>query len=382
MSIYDFAASAKQEVKNTIEFVGKAKNISLLSEKISALKKKKSKLHILEIGDSHVQSDLKGSEVRRVLQTKYGNAGLGWFYPYSVMKTNNPVSFKSSSTDDWEVKRAVFEQINGSWGVCPIAVESQSPNAKLHFGMSDKSFLHESKRLAVFYGGMFSESFSPLVMPKNEKKLLAKKYNPSAVWFESEKVFGDFELHFEAQLPSQKSFICNGLYSENGKNGVIYSSAGANGADIPAYLRGEKLEDNLREMSPDIVVVSLGTNDCRRPNFSDAVLRANLEKLTNRIRTALPDAVIMITTPPLCRSNDVPEWDKKLETAVRCMRDFAEKNGFLLWDFYRVMASQKKLEQWLAEDFISKDYLHLSPKGYRKQGDWFALAWTAFLENF
>ncbi len=372
--------------KNNIEFASGAKNSDVFFEKLKKLKSdKKGKIHILQIGDSHIQSDIKGSVVRSALQKKYGNAGYGWFFPYSLMNSNNPVTFTCEGKGDWKTQRAVFGDVKGSWGLCPVAVSTESEQAEIQFGMKGKNFKHETARLAIFFGGAFSENFSPLITYTDtngkSKKLSAKKYENSAAWFEADEKFNNFSFFLKKDLSTQNTFICNGFYSENGENGIIYSSAGANGADIAAYLRSDKFEDNIRETAPDFVIISLGTNDCRRPQFSEENLSTNLEILTQRIKNAAPDALIMLTTPPLCRSNDVPDWDKKEEAAVRVIREKAKKSGYLLWDFYNIMQAQKNTEVWFAENFLSKDFLHLTPQGYRIQGEWFAKALLDFMQK-
>ena len=66
------------------------------------------KVPIVHIGDSHLQTGVLTSVLRERLQMQFGNAGRGLVFPYQVAKTNEPVTFVSSSNVIWEAKRCVF----------------------------------------------------------------------------------------------------------------------------------------------------------------------------------------------------------------------------------------------------------------------------------
>ena len=65
---------------------------------------------ILFLGDSHIQADWITAFLRNKFQEKYGNAGRGLVFPYSVANSNGPDDFTSATIQAWENFRLVYEQ--------------------------------------------------------------------------------------------------------------------------------------------------------------------------------------------------------------------------------------------------------------------------------
>lgn len=65
---------------------------------------------ILFLGDSHIQADWITAFLRNKFQEKYGNAGRGLVFPYSVANSNGPDDFTSATNQVWENFRLVYEQ--------------------------------------------------------------------------------------------------------------------------------------------------------------------------------------------------------------------------------------------------------------------------------
>ena len=65
---------------------------------------------ILFLGDSHIQADWITAFLRNKFQEKYGNAGRGLVFPYSVANSNGPDDFTSATNQTWENFRLVYEQ--------------------------------------------------------------------------------------------------------------------------------------------------------------------------------------------------------------------------------------------------------------------------------
>ncbi len=65
---------------------------------------------IIFLGDSHIQADWLTAFLRGKIQEKYGNAGRGLVFPYSVANSNGPDDFTSATNQTWENFRLVYEQ--------------------------------------------------------------------------------------------------------------------------------------------------------------------------------------------------------------------------------------------------------------------------------
>lgn len=85
--------------------VGVFANQELLSpvfEKLLALEEnKQGKINIVHIGDSHIQADFFTNAIREILQTQFGNGGVGFTFPYALVKTNGPRNVKYACNSTW-----------------------------------------------------------------------------------------------------------------------------------------------------------------------------------------------------------------------------------------------------------------------------------------
>lgn len=60
------------------------------------------KINIVHIGDSHIQADYFTNTIRTALQNIFGNGGVGFTFPYSLIRTNGPRHVKYLSNTGWE----------------------------------------------------------------------------------------------------------------------------------------------------------------------------------------------------------------------------------------------------------------------------------------
>jgi len=65
----------------------------------------KSRINILQIGDSHIQADFSSAQIRNDIQTDFGNAGRGLVVPFRVAGTNEPFNYKITSNVKCSSKR-------------------------------------------------------------------------------------------------------------------------------------------------------------------------------------------------------------------------------------------------------------------------------------
>lgn len=93
----------KIDLKATVEGIYNSEAIENFYTKLKQLEENKDwKIRITHLGDSHIQADFFTGQVRTLLQDKFGNAGLGFSFPYSLAKTNGNYDIKFSSNANFE----------------------------------------------------------------------------------------------------------------------------------------------------------------------------------------------------------------------------------------------------------------------------------------
>jgi len=113
-------------------------------------------LNIVHIGDSHIQADWFSGKVRTLLQQKFGSAGRGLVFPYSVARTNSPEDISSTSNVSWQASRNIERSPSLPTGISGITLQTNSGNffiklsidegpAPLHYRFNKVTLFTESK---------------------------------------------------------------------------------------------------------------------------------------------------------------------------------------------------------------------------------------------
>lgn len=334
----------------------------------------KRKVNIVHIGDSHIQADFFSGRVRDLLQltANFGNGGRGFVFPYAAAGTNNPQNYAVSYQGKWEGIRSVKRDAYAKWGLAGIVAVTKDPNATLTINPNreNNATFYEITRVKIFYPVFDKTSFNVTVVVNPAELISSYISREGFVEFEFNKPQEEITIKLSRSDPAQTQFVLQGFSLENDRAGIVYSSAGVNGAEVPTYFRCEDFDRQLRVLKPDLVIISLGTNDAHVIKFDEEAFLGNMRFMVNMIKRAYPRASILLTTPGdayRARRYLNPHNNKVREIILQV----AAETGTAVWDFYTVMGGLRSVDQWLRSQLASADRLHLTPKGYAFQGELF-----------
>ena len=124
--------------------------------------------------------------------------------------------------------------------------------------------------------------------------------------------------------------------------------------------------EQLAEVSPDLVILDLGTNDYLYENRLEADLESQIRALINRVRRAKPSASILLTTV-----QDL-EYKRKPVTQgdafVELIHRIAASEGCAVWDWFHLTGGQGTLQAWRDAGLARPDMIHLTKEGYDRKG--------------
>jgi lysophospholipase L1-like esterase len=337
-------------------------------------KNKQKKVTILHLGDSHIQCDIFTDKVRTHFQQQFGDGGRGLVFPYKVANSTNPHNFVSFSTGEWTAYSSVKTNLFSRWGLTGYTLATNNPQATLALQTSWSKNSPITK-VKIFYPikdySLFDVS---LLIPKSQIKVKNVYPEDGFVEYEFRQAQRTIPLTFSNSLPIQKQFLLQGISLENHQKGVIYHAVGVNGADIETFLRCTDLNPHLKTLQPDLVIISLGTNDALVPNFDEKLFKINYKLLIRQIQTALPKAAILLTSPN-------PSYDftkkpnKHLEKVQKILKELKNELNCTLWDFYGIVGGIKSIKTFENDGWLKPDKIHLTNKGYTQQGELF---WECF----
>ncbi len=154
--------------------------------------------------------------------------------------------------------------------------------------------------------------------------------------------------------------------SNSGNSPILsFQFTGIIGASYKNLLGNESIFRRCRELKPDLIVISLGTNDAQG-TYNAQRFRSELLAFMKKLSTYQGEAEILFTLPPdtnkYGRHNaDVPKVSAEIAA-------YAESNRHACWNLAEVMGGRGSIVKWRAQDFASSDLVHFSPKGYMLQG--------------
>ncbi len=334
---------------------------------------------ILHIGDSHIQADFFSGQVRALLnnQLRGSSAGRGLCFPYALAKTNGPSDYRTSATGAWQTYRNVQAEIPGPLGIEGIAARTWSAQASITV-MPRVVFpqgLHN--RIKVLYTDS-THAYQISLGNTPQSNIASTRYGKGFVEFTLLYALPEVTVEFERKsVESDVPFTLLGISLENQDAGIIYHSMGVNGATVMSFLKCDRLQKDLMAIMPDLIVISLGTNDAYGYNFDSLYFQANMLELMRRLTTQRPETPIILTSPGdnQYRGRSNPHNAE----AARAMKRLADADHCALWDFYAAMGGGGSIKNWLADGLCARDYVHLSRAGYALQGQ---MMFSAYLHGF
>ncbi|MDF7667266.1 SGNH/GDSL hydrolase family protein [Orbaceae bacterium ESL0727] len=327
---------------------------------------------ITQFGDSHTAADLFTGEFRHLMQNKYGNAGIGWITPIFVKgQYNMEVKWKSANWELFSSRTntgldfpmggfiAKPTKDNATIQILPNAADNQLWQARLTFKTMSRSY--------------------------NALSIYDANNQPVNVSYDS-KVNQWKTLSTTAKMPltikSAKDVELGGIWLTRDKQpGVIVSAIATNGARQSIW---QKWDINwFRELAAtqsDLVILAYGTNESFDKTLNLEEYRQNLINNIRLIRKTLPNAVILLISPPDTLTNgDVAP--PMLQAIKDTQKQIAKSEKTLFWDWQKAMGGKFVIKQWLRQGLARPDLVHQTPQGYKESAKIFYFDLIEFLDK-
>lgn len=366
--------------KNKIDFCGNSYSYFVrIFDKLNVLTiKGEGKIKVLHIGDSHIQADYFSDRLRDNFQNiAPGIKGSrGFLFPYNIAKTNNPENFKVRFSGSWLNCKNIQQNNNCVLGISGITVYTYDTNSKIELipvkkineisGFNKVKILHSLGDSIFDYKLVSNDTINGIVYPEGYTMFDLKNY------------FDTLHLILSRLDTIQKMADVRGIELESDDHGVVYSSVGVNGAKVSSFLKCSLFDNDLKILEPDYIIISLGTNDVYSSKFDVTLFEEKFYTLIKKIRTTLPKAAILITTPPdSYRKRKFPNPD--LPKVVSTIYKIGELFDCAVWDLYNIMGGYCSIKVWYKNGLASSDKVHFTKGGYYIQGD---LLYNSFLATY
>lgn len=324
---------------------------------------------VVHIGDSHIQADMMTGVTRKLMQQNFGAAGRGLIAPLRLTNTNESRNYRITSEKQWSYNRLVKPGAIPI-GIAGLGLQVQDTLVRLSVKTIDETFPGEwaFNKITAYYDTRKS-TFNLL---DSTQMIRRKKIGSYAEQIVMDHLVTELDLDFSSPVNNQVSFF--GFNLANGMSGVFYHAIGINGACFSNYATELLLCEQVSYLKPNLIVISLGTNEAYAKTVNEDKLYAAIADAVFHLRKFSPNAIILLTTPPehLKRYARAKRGPNPLVEDVRnVIVRYAETNGYAYWDMYKITGGKNSAWQWNKKGLLQKDGIHFTRRGYEFQGELF-----------
>ena len=364
---YPFIHPERNEIVN-------ADALNSFFDKLYVLKTQQNdKLNILQIGDSHIQADFISGQARSNFQREFGNGGRGLIVPLRVARTNEPFNYKTSSNTTWRSKRCVFVNDSLPIGVGGVTITTAADTAFINVTTFNYPPInYSSTKVTLFYEkDPTAYDYRILDTAGNTIGMLSTATMSSYADISATRLASPantFKLMVERTNEVQNNATIYGINLENDSNGIIYHSVGVNVAEAFQYARAVHFAEQTPALSPQLIIISLGTNEAQRRPIDKEQNKLRLDSLVKQLQFYKHATPILLTTPPdsyISRKY----YNMGVATMHESIVEYAKDNNLAVWDLFSLAGGYKSCYQWKKYGLLRSDGVHFNRKGYELQGN-------------
>lgn len=144
-----------------------------------------------------------------------------------------------------------------------------------------------------------------------------------------------------------------------------------------------ELDNQLTREKPDLVIISLGTNDAFSGSYRTRFYE-KIDHLVVRIKKLSPRAALLLTTPSdALKKNSsgvytaLPEMQYVTDEIIK----YANDHQLAYWNMHQIMGGNYSINDWYRKKLAEPDRIHFTAKGYGIFADWLFRAFTACLQT-
>jgi lysophospholipase L1-like esterase len=331
--------------------------------------RRKEVTRILHYGDSPTTADSITSDVRRLLQARFGDAGHGFVLiakPWAWYG-HNGIRLDAKG---WQIEPASQNRApDGFHGLGGVSFRGE-PGAFSRVGLPDA---HYSNAIVYYLAQPGGGSFT---VNTEEEKIVEVNTDAEV----KKPGFAEFALPpgtttVELRVTSGRVRLF-GYRFDKDQPGVQYSSLGINGGQVQMALRyfeSTQWTEVLRHENPALVVLNYGTNESIYPAYVEKQYPDELRQVIARIREAVPHASLLLMGPMdrgiMNAAGDIVTPDS-LQTLIAVQKKVAAETGCAFFNTFNAMGGAGTMGRWYHAQprLVSADFMHPMPAGAAKVG--------------
>lgn len=356
--------------QDSLDFICNEKNVILPGDRerienfANKCRTEDSTVQIIHIGDSHLQAGFLGEKIRYQFNHNFFKSDSlispGTIFPYQLAGSNNPYFLETDIRGSWVFNKNTDKDTSNNFGLMGISATTDSlAQVKLKLNHKYSPNRYGFDQVEVWH--------SPGAKITVLDSIKSKKVLEQKTVFNLNSALDSLELSFN---PQQAPITLYGLMLNKRNASFNYHVLGLNGATAESYLKYPLFKNDLEKLHPDLVIVSLGTNEAYTEELDTTVIVDQYTILLDSLMQLSPQPWIIITTPGDHFFNR--SYSNKNAKIVRdIILRIAKTYQVSIWDYYAVMGGPASMENWHKAGLSAEDKVHYKKAGYEIQADLF-----------
>lgn len=325
---------------------------------------------LFHFGASHIQAEVVTTQAKSWLHNEFGNAGPGFFFPFSAANTYSSVNYKTKHHGDWAFAKSFQLPPKIPLGPRGMTIETASKNAGFSIILNEPVTKDEYELILFFDNNDQTPNFELRAGDFKfvaDESVLGKIAGFNFLKLTINQSIPDFHLEL---LPSKRDtqlFRFYGMSLEKkSKGGLLYQSLGVGASPFEAVIYMEKLKEQSEILSPDIVMLDYGTNNILYKNEVPKNMSRLVENAVLKFREINPNVIIVLTS-----TQDLFYKGRYIDAAVdftKLMDSLAVVHDCMYWNFYDLSGGFAQIRRWNELGYAKSDHIHLTNSGYQLKG--------------
>ncbi len=320
------------------------------------------KFRIVQLGDSHTAGGFLTDELRRILQQKWGDGGIGWVYPNQIKGQRN--SLVNYSGRQWNILNHFRKDIADFPLGGIVAQSSAQENLQISANSSayePQNIMFMIKPLQVFSTFNVIDATGQVFTVSNQSETEWRNFTAK------------MSLPIQLNAPNQTWQVGLVNIENTQPKGVIVSALGINGAKLSNSQGWRKnWYDDLAQTEADLVILAYGTNEAFNPQLNVEETAQYWRQVIQNIHQKLPDAGILIVGAPESltqKGKGCGTRPLRLTEMQKMQQEIAQEQGAIYWSWQDAMGGECNMNQWIVKKWAQLDGVHFTAIGYQKIGN-------------
>ena len=343
----------------------------------------KGKTRILQFGASHTAADLWTGTLRKLLQKRFGDGGLGFVMPVRPWRTyrhdgvrfENPKRRKYHWHWDFDRAKPKCNHEDGRLGLAGMRV--QASNRKQWSRMQVTASGRGQMTVELIYEKRRGGGDLWLRTDAGRRRRIRTRSRREGLGYHSI-TLRNRNHTFELRPRGNGLVQLYGAILERNQLGLVFDTAGINGSRARSLLKWDSKRwiELVKRRDPDLIILAYGTNEAMDTNEPLRIYRSQLDRVLAKVRKAAPQASCLLVGPtdhPLVhrenREDNMPWFQHRTRTddIISVQKEVSVAHNCAFWDSVAATGGPLSIIQWAhAEPQLAwQDYVHFTSRGYR-----------------